>query len=104
MKKLMFFALSLFVFFGLSFGTFAMDEPDLEGPIVKINTNKNEITVKNVGEHSRSKNKEKKVLVKQGMINNYKMHDYVQIRLMADNYEAKMIEKMATPKDSKAAN
>ena len=101
MNKFSLSVLSLVVFLGLSLSAFAMDEPDLEGPIVKVNTNKNEITVKNIGQHSRSKNKEKKVLVKQGMINNYKMHDYVQIRLMADNYEAKMIEKVSTPKEAR---
>ena len=76
----------------------AMDKPDLEGPIVKINMVKSVITVRNIGKDVQSKNKEKKVLVKQGMISNYRLGDYVQIRLMQDNYEAKQIEKQATPR------
>ena len=103
MNRLFLTMLSLFFFLGLSMSALAMDDPDLEGPIIKINTIKNEITVRNVGEHAKLKNKEKKVLVKQGMINNYKMRDYVQIRLMADHYEAKMIEKTSVPKNSTAA-
>ncbi len=102
MKKVILAVFALAAFVGASFSAFAMDEPDLEGPIVKINTPKNEITIKNVGENTRSKNKEKRVLVKQGWINNYRMHDYVQIRLMKDNYEAKMIEKVR-PKKSDSA-
>ncbi len=98
MKKLSLIMLSLFAFLGLSLSALAMDEPDLEGAIVKINTIKNEITIRNDGPNAKMKNKEKKVLVKQGMINNYKMYDYVQIRLMADRYEAKMIEKAAASK------
>ncbi|MGH7197251.1 MAG: hypothetical protein ACREH5_00705 [Candidatus Omnitrophota bacterium] len=99
MKKGILAALSLAAFIGSSFGAFAMDEPDLEGPIVKIERMKSVITVKNVGENTKLKVKEKRVLVKQGWINNYKIHDYVQIRLMKDNYEAKMIEK-TRPKQS----
>ena len=103
MNKLTLTALSLFFFLGLSLGATAMDEPDLEGSIVKIDTVKNEITLRNDGPHAKMKNKEKKVLVKQGMINGYKMYDYVQIRLMADHYEAKMIEKTSKPKNTPAA-
>ena len=60
------------------------------------------VTVRNSGPHAKSKNKEKKILVKQGMINTLKMRDYVQVRLMADHYEAKMIEKTAPPKEKAA--
>ena len=79
-----------------------MDDPDLEGPIKKIMTTRNEIVVKNLLTDSKVKNKEKKVLVKQGMINNYKMNDYVQVRMMADNYEAKQID-VIKPSEGKAA-
>lgn len=79
-----------------------MDDPDLEGPIKKIMTTKNEIVVKNMLTDSRVKNKEKRVLVKQGMINNYKMNDYVQVKLMADNFEAKQIDRIR-PEEGKAA-
>ena len=92
---------TIILVFGLAIASaaYAMDKPDLEGPIVKIDTVKNVITVKNVGKDAQSKAKEKKVLVKQGMINDYRMRDYVQIRLMKDNYEAKYIEKQPSPKD-----
>ncbi len=101
MIKLTVALLSFVAFFGLSFSALAMDDPDLEGPIVKINTVKNEIMVQNIGKNSRLKNKQKKVLVKQGMINGFRMNDYVQVRMMADNYEAAMIEKMAAHKKDK---
>jgi hypothetical protein len=93
MRKIIVLVFALAAFVGASLGAFAMDEPDLEGPIVKIERMKSVITIKNVGEDAKLKVKEKRVLVKQGWINNYKIHDYVQIRLMRDNYEAKMIEK-----------
>jgi hypothetical protein len=93
MKKIIVAVLGFATVAGASLGAFAMDKPDLEGPIVKIERMKSVITIKNVGEDAKLKVKEKRVLVKQGWINNYKIHDYVQIRLMRDNYEAKMIEK-----------
>lgn len=102
MKKGFFAMLSLAAFLGAPFSALAMDEPDLEGPIVKIERTKSVVTIKNVGENTKLKVKEKRVLVKQGWINNYKIHDYVQIRLMKDNYEAKMIEK-GRPKKSDSA-
>lgn len=72
---------------------FAMKDPDLEGPVRKIDIGKNTMTIQNVLTDSKVKNKEKKVYVKQGMIGQFKMGDYVQVRMMADNVEAKMIEK-----------
>ena len=58
---------------------------DLEGRIVIVDNSKNTIVVHDAQGHDR------RVTLKQGMINNYKVDDYVRIHLMADLKEAKMI-------------
>lgn len=58
---------------------------EFEGEIIQINYPKSQILVHDTG------GRDRRVIVKQGMINNYKVDDYVQVRLMADLREAKMI-------------
>lgn len=67
-------------------------DPDIEGRITKIELTKSILTVKNELENKIGKH-EKRVLVKQGMINNYMKNDKLKIWLMADGYEAKHIER-----------
>ena len=67
-------------------------EPDLEGRISRVDVTKSVILVKNELENKIGK-REYRVLVKQGMINDYKKNDKVKIWLMADRKEAKHIER-----------
>ena len=59
---------------------------DLEGRIINVDNSKNTIVIHDAKGHDR------RVVLKQGMINNYKVDDYVRIHLMADLKEAKMIQ------------
>lgn len=70
----------------------AGNDPDIEGRITKINYTKSIIEVKNELENKIGK-REYRVLVKQGMINDYKKNDKLKIWLMADRKEAKRIER-----------
>lgn len=58
---------------------------EFEGEIIQIDYPKSQILVHD------TEGRDRRVLVKQGMINNYKVDDYVQVSLMADLREAKMI-------------
>ncbi|HTL71225.1 MAG TPA: hypothetical protein VL404_08055 [Candidatus Eisenbacteria bacterium] len=68
-------------------------DPDLEGRVKKMDVTHSVITVKNELENKIGK-REYKVLVKQGMINDYKMNDKIRVWLMADNREASRIERV----------
>jgi hypothetical protein len=89
MKKL-----SLFVFVLLFSTTLAYaNDPDIEGRITTLDVTKSIITVKNELENKIGL-REYRVLVKQGMINDYKKNDKLKIWLMADHKEAKRIERI----------
>ena len=69
----------------------AVEDPrKLEGQIIRVDIPENQIVVQDVN------GRERKVLLKQGMINSYKVDDYVQIYLMADFKEAKTIRTVRT--------
>ncbi len=68
-------------------------EPDMEGRITKIDVTKSVITVKNELDNKIGK-REKRVIVKQGMINDYKKNDKLKIWMMADGREAGHIERI----------
>ncbi len=92
MKILIRVSLALFLA-GITGSAFAdMSDPDVEGRIANIDTVKNIIVVSNVLTNKNVGAREKRILVKQGMINNYKLADYVKVKLMADKKEAAMIE------------
>lgn len=58
---------------------------DLEGRIINVDNSQSTITVKD------AQGRDRRVKLKQGMISNYKVDDFVRIHLMADLKEAKMI-------------
>lgn len=70
-------------------------DPDLEGRITKIEYTKGYIVVRNELKNEIGK-REYRVLVKQGMVNNYKMNNKIKVWLMVDRKEAKMIEKVSS--------
>ncbi len=90
----------LFLFVGLSGGIcfaevtdFPVSDPDVEGRIANIDYVKNEIIVNNIlYKEKKVGAREKRIKVKQGMINNYKVQDYVKIKLDEKNKIAAMIE------------
>ncbi len=83
----------LLMFSLLCFTTLAhAGDPDLEGRITRLDVPKSIITVHNELENSIGK-REYRVVVKQGMINDYKRNDKVKVWLMADHREAKRIER-----------
>lgn len=59
---------------------------DLEGRIINVDHSKSTLVV-----HDKQ-GRDRRVTLKQGMINNYKVDDYVRIHLMADLKEAKTIQ------------
>ncbi|GEM_PF-3583987 len=65
------------------------DPRELEGEIIRVDQSKNEILVRDTD------NRERRILLKQGMISNYKVGDYVKIYLMADMREAKTVKTQA---------
>ena len=67
-------------------------DPDLEGRVTTIDYTKSIIRVKNELDNKIGK-REYRVLVKQGMINDYKTNDKLKVWLMADRKEAKHIER-----------
>ncbi len=70
-----------------------MTDPDVEGRIANIDYVKNEIIVNNIlYQEKKVGAREKRIRVKQGMINHYKLQDYVKVKLDEDNKRAKMIE------------
>ena len=66
------------------------DPRKLEGEIIRVDMPKSLIVVRDIN------SRERKVLLKQGMISGYKVDDYVQIYLMADLKEAKTIKTIQT--------
>ena len=66
------------------------DPRKLEGEIIRVDIPESQIVVQDIN------SRERKVLLKQGMINAYKVGDYVQIYLMADLKEAKTIHTVRT--------
>lgn len=64
-----------------------VDLKDFEGKIEKVDMPDSVITV-----HDNKTDRDRRVLVKQGWIDNYKVGDYVRIHLMNDMYEAKDIQ------------
>ena len=71
----------------------AGDDPDLQGRITLIDYTKSVIRVANELENKIGK-REYRVVVKQGMINDYKKNDKLKVWLMADHREAKHIERI----------
>ena len=71
----------------------AGNDPDLEGRVTKVETIKNVLTVKNELKNNIGP-REYRILVKQGMINDYKKNDKLKVWLMADRKEAKRIERI----------
>ncbi len=67
--------------------TFIREESnrDLEGRIINVDSSQSTIVVHD------NQGRDRRVKLKQGMISNYKVDDYVRIHLMADLKEAKMI-------------
>lgn len=59
---------------------------DFEGGIIRVDIPKRQIVVQDTN------GRERKVQLKEGMIGNYKVDDYVQVHLMSDLKEAKTIE------------
>lgn len=70
--------------------TTVQDPKDLEGEIIRVDASDSQIVLLDAD------NRERKVLLKQGMIGTYKVGDYVQIHLMADLKEAKTIKTVRT--------
>ena len=72
---------------------FPVSDPDVEGRIANIDYGQSEIVVSNILYKEKNVGgREKRVKVKQGMINNYKLQDYVKIKLDEGNETAAMIE------------
>ncbi len=69
-------------------------DPDLQGLIINIDYTKSIIIVKNELDNKIGR-REYRVLVKQGMINNYKKNDKLKVWLMADRKEAKQIDRIS---------
>ena len=93
MKKISaLFMLGVFLLVGTAF---AGKEPDIEGRITKIEYTKSYIVVRNELENEIGK-REYRVLVKQGIINSYKMNNKIKVWLMVDRREAKMIERVSS--------
>ena len=72
---------------------YAMENPDLEGWIVSIDTINSTIRVLSANNEGEKLAHDKVVAVKPGWINNYKMNDYVQVKFRTDLPYALMIEK-----------
>ncbi len=66
-------------------------EPDLHGEITSIDYGKSEIQVRNILPNKIG-NRDYRVNVKQGMINDFKRNDTVNVWLMEDGKEAGYIE------------
>lgn len=80
--------------FGILLSTavcWAGEDPDLEGPIVRIDYTKSIILVRNDLENKIGK-RDYRVKVKQGMIGGYMKDDWIKVWLMADRREAAHIE------------
>ena len=84
----------LFSMFFLSCAS-AMENPDLEGWIVKIDTTKSTLRVLSANGAGQELPHDRTVLVKPGLINDYKLNDYVQVKFRNDLRYALMIEKSA---------
>ncbi len=69
-------------------------DPDLEGRVTRIDYTKNRLVVQNELENKIGK-REYKVMIKQGMINDYKKNDKLKVWLMADRKEASQIERVS---------
>ena len=74
-------------------GTAWASDPDLEGRVTTIDYTKSKILVLNELDNKIGK-REYRVVVKQGMINDYKKNDKLKIWLMADHKEASHIERV----------
>lgn len=73
----------------------AMENPDLEGWIVKIDTIKGTIRVLSANNDGQKLPHDHVVVVKPGLINDFKRNDYVKVKFRADLPYALMIEKSA---------
>ena len=71
------------------------EDPDIDGRVSRIDYTKSIILVRNELKNHIG-NRDYRVLVKQGMINNYKKNDRLKIWLMADRREAAMIERVGS--------
>ena len=69
-------------------------DPDLEGRITRVDVPKSTVLIKNELDNKIGK-REYRVLIKQGMINDYKKNDKLKVWLMKfDNYLTHRIKKM----------
>ncbi len=64
------------------------DSREFEGEIISVDYPGNQIMVREPN------GRERRVDIKQGMISNLKVNDYVEVQLMMDNKEAKMVKKV----------
>ncbi len=94
MKK---YFITLAVCFSITFAprAFAMENPDLEGWIVKIDATKSTIRILSANKDGEKEPHDKVVAVKPGWINGFKLDDYVQVKFRNDLRYALMIEKSA---------
>ena len=93
MKKSPVFYLALFFSLMFSHLAFAMENPDLEGWIVKIDASKSLIRVLSANSAGGELPHDRLVRVKFGWINDFKINDYVQVKFRKDLSHALMIEK-----------
>ncbi len=70
------------------------DEPDLEGRVGTIDYTKNTLVIRNVLKNTIG-NRDYRVVVKQGMISDYKRNDKLRIWLGEDHKQAAMIERVS---------
>lgn len=73
----------------------AMENADLEGWIVKIDRTKSTLRVLSANKDGQKLPHDRVVVVKPGMINDFKLNDYVQVKFRDDLRYALMIEKSA---------
>src|SRR3989338_6863514 len=72
---------------------FAMENPDVEGWVVKIDNDKNVIRVLSANHEPDKVQRDWHVNVKPGHISDYHLNDYVQVKFREDLPYALMIEK-----------
>ena len=65
-----------------------IDKRKLKGQILSINYSKRRITLRD------DRGFTKKIIVKQGMIGRFKVRDPIEVKMMRDNRDAKMIKRI----------
>lgn len=95
-KNSVYYLIGLFSIVFLSSAS-AMENPDLEGWIVKIDVSQNTIRILSANNEGAKLAHDHVVNVKPGLINDYKLNDYVQVKFRDDLPYALMIEKSSVP-------